>query len=378
AINGDTGAMRIGIDARFYGPIGKGLGRYTAKLIEHLAETADAHAYRIYLRRENFSDYTPPDARITKVLAPYSWYSFEEQIRFPLQLLREPIDLMHFPHFNVPLLYRRPFIVTIHDLILTRFPTRRATTLGSVAYAAKRKAYDVAIRSALHRAKHILTVSQYSKQQIQNHFPEVPPAKIIVTYEGVDDLATRSDAALPEKYPERYFLYVGNAYPHKNLERLLEAFALFAKSTQDVSLVLVGKPDYFYDRLEQHAKKLGIAGKVVFAGYVDDKTLAALYQHAISYVIPSLEEGFGLPPLEAMQYKTPVISSRASCMPEILGKGAVYFDPLNIQDIANSMQHILEDDRLRNDVVTRGSTEVLPRYSWKKMAKETKALYTNT
>lgn len=369
--------MRIGIDARFYGPIGKGLGRYTAKLIEHLAEIPDAHTYRIYLRDENLDAFQPPDQRFEKVRAPYTWYSLEEQLVFPKLLNRDHLDLMHFPHFNVPMWYRRPFLVTIHDLILTRYPTVRATTLGPLKYFIKRNAYQIVIRSALKRARHIITVSHYSKRQILEHFPSLPDSKISVTYEGVDAF-TQVPLRLHRKGQLPYFLYVGNAYPHKNLERLLEAFSLFLKQGHRAQLILVGKRDHFYARLENIAADFGIQKHIRFAGYVPDNDLAQLYAGATAYIIPSLEEGFGLPPLEAMQYHVPVIAARASCLPEILGDGAEYVDPHDAQAIANAMQCILIDSELRTQLIRNAQSNVLPRFSWKKMAEETHAIYEQT
>ncbi|MFA6512465.1 MAG: glycosyltransferase family 1 protein [Patescibacteria group bacterium] len=367
--------MRIGIDARFFGPIGKGLGRYTEKLIQYLQDKEDGHTYRIYLRRENMDAFTPRSPRFQKVLAPFRWYSLQEQIAFPRLLNRDGLDLMHFPHFNVPLLYRKPFIVTIHDLILTRFPTNRATTLGPLRYFVKRKAYDLVIRSALHRSQKIITVSRYSKDQILDHFPELPSKKIVVTYEGVDDLAASATGVIPAAVQQPYFLYIGNAYPHKNLEKLLEAMKLFSEDDDATKLVLVGKMDYFYTRLVDYARELDISDRIVFTGYVDDATLSALYTHAAAYIIPSLEEGFGLPPLEAMMHKIPVLAAQASCLPEILADGAEYMDPHDIYDMAKHMRRILNDEVLRASLVRNGTTNVLPRYSWNAMVEETRSIY---
>lgn len=367
--------MRIGIDARFFGPIGKGLGRYTEKLIQHLEGIDHEHEYRIFLRRENFDTYQPKNARFTKILAPFTWYTLQEQLAFPRVLARERLDLMHFPHFNVPVRYRGPFVVTIHDLILTRFPTQRATTLGPLTYAVKRLAYRFVIRSALKRARRILTVTQYSKRQILAHFPAIPDGKITVSYEGVDGLAQGKAHALPPGVSEPYLLYVGNAYPHKNLETLLEAFQQFLDDGGRAMLVFVGKSDYFYERLAAYASELGIADRIHFAGYVDDAALAALYRHAAVYVIPSLEEGFGLPPLEAMAHGVPVAASRVSCLPEVLGEGALYFDPKDRKDMAAALKRIFSDTVLRERLIRTAKTVVLPRYSWKSMAQEVKSLY---
>src|SRR5262245_45001395 len=138
--------MRIGIDARFYGPIGKGLGRYTERLIQNLERVADEHEFVIFLRKENFGLFKPSSPRFRKVLADFGWYSAAEQVLFPPLIAKEKIELMHYPHFNVPIFSPTPFVVTIHDLILFRFPTRRATTLNPIFYALKYAAYRLVIR----------------------------------------------------------------------------------------------------------------------------------------------------------------------------------------------------------------------------------------
>src|SRR3990167_7089110 len=177
--------MRIGIDARFYGSVGKGLGRYTEKLIEHLETLDTANDYVIFLRRENFDEYAPKNPRFRKVLADYPWYGFLEQLVFPILLLRFRLDLVHFPHFNVPVLYPKRFIVTIHDLILLRYPTIQNTTRAALFYRIKFAVYRLVIASAVRRAEHIITVSRFTEQDILIRYPSAQ-GNISVTYEAVD------------------------------------------------------------------------------------------------------------------------------------------------------------------------------------------------
>ena len=184
--------MRIGIDARFYGPVGKGLGRYTEKLVGYLERVADPDdEFFVFLRKENFDVYVPGNPRFRKVLADYPWYSISEQIFFPFLLRKYRLDVMHFPHFNVPILYERPFVVTIHDLILLRFPTVRNTTRSRLTYKMKYLAYRLVIATAIRRAKVILTVSRFTERDILTAFPTAV-GKTVVTYEGCD-FETESD-----------------------------------------------------------------------------------------------------------------------------------------------------------------------------------------
>ncbi len=368
--------MRIGIDARFYGPIGKGLGRYTERLIQNLEKVADDHEFVIFLRKENFDEYQPKSPRFRKVLADFGWYSLVEQIRFPSLMRREGIELMHFPHFNVPVLTPCPFIVTIHDLILFRYPTIRATTLHPVLYAFKYAAYRLTIGLAVRRAKKIIAVSEFTKNDLLKTF-RLSPDRVAVTYEAAELPEVKSQKSkVKSEIRKAYFLYVGNAYPHKNLEALLRAFKDLRDDHLDAQLVLVGKSDYFYDRLRAEADRLGLlAGNdAIFYGYADDAELETLYRNARAYVFPSLFEGFGLPPLEAMLRGTPVVSSNATCLPEILGDAAAYFDPKDRNDMRRAMKAVFQDEALRERLIASGTARVA-RYDWATCAKQTYALY---
>lgn len=386
--------MKIGIDARFYGPAGRGgLGRYTAELIRALEMLDSENDYVIFLRRENFDQYVPANNRFRKVLADFHWYSFSEQLLFPFVLLREKLDLVHFPHFNVPILYWRPFIVTVHDLILVRFPTLRATTLSPLWYRLKFLAYRFVIRNAIVRSSTLVTISKYTKQDILERYC-VSPRKMVVTYEAASSMcrlllykdAERFFVSLnllpvePSNEKEGYSfhdilkpyaLYVGNAYPHKNLERLLLAFDAFPDTS--AHLVLVGGDDYFYRRLKKYAKRRNM-NRVVFAGVVSDEQLDLLYRYARVSVFPSLYEGFGLPPLEAMAKGSPVIASRATAFPEVLGDAALFFDPLDVSALRVALVSVWNDELLRMSLRQRGFARAM-QFSWDRMASETLVVY---
>lgn len=383
---------RIGIDARFYGPIGKGLGRYTQEIVDNIIKLDQENEYVIFLRRENYSEFTFNTPKIKKVLADVRWYSLAEQIIMPYYIWREHLDLMHFPHFNVPIFCPVRFVVTIHDLILIKFPTRRATTLDPVIYKIKNFAYKIVIFLAVKRAKKVLAVSGYTKNDIIKQF-KLKPEKIIVTHEGVADLSDGDinaidPEALLKKYniAKPYLLYVGNAYPHKNLEGLVKVFVELHKNFPDLpqhqnhwcrglKLILVGKEDYFYHRLKQSAKNF--SEFVIFPGYAPDNDLKILYQNALAYVFPSFYEGFGLPPLEAMAHGLPVISSDKTSLPEVLGDAAVYFNPENETEMKIKIEQVVKDENLRQDLIKRGLEQV-KKYSWQDCAKKTLEVYKNT
>ncbi len=374
--------MRIGIDARFAGPKAKGLGRYTERLIENLLKIDKQNSYVLFLRPDNYNLFAASE-RIKKVRADYLWYTVKEQLFFPFRIYREKLDLMHFPHFNVPILYWRKYIVTIHDLIITHFPSRRATTLGPMLYFFKQLAYRFVAWLAVKKAQRIITVSEYSKNEIIKHF-SVAPDKVLVTYEAANPLCALVDqkhsSAVLAKHSinKPFILYVGNAHPHKNLERLIKAFEILIKSQHhDFLLVLAGGKDYFYQRLEKETKANYaefISQRIVFPGFIPDQELAIFYREAEIYVFPSLYEGFGLPPLEAMTCGLPVASSSASCLPEILKNAVVYFDPENEKDIAEKISLLINNQPKKQELREKGF-QLTKQYSWQVLAEKTLNCY---
>ncbi len=385
----------IGIDARFYGPVGKGLGRYTQEIVDNVITifaNEAAISFVIFLSTENFKDFICDGIKVKKVLIKSRWYTLAEQFEIPFRLWQEKVDLAHFPHFNVPIFTSVPFVVTIHDLILTKFPTYRATTLNPFLYWLKDKAYRLVISSAVKNAQKIITVSNFTKNDLIEQF-KVDPEKVVVTYEGIADLA-RSSAFLPESKEDNrkilelydistpFLLYVGNAYPHKNLEALISAFGKIRVKRPSLRLVLVGKEDYFYNRVKDFAASRNFWQKenhnspIIFPGYVPDINLGTFFSEAAVYVFPSLYEGFGLPPLEAMAHGCPIASSNRASMPEILGDAAAYFDPENQSEIISLIENILDDSVKREKMITRGFEHV-KKYNWQVCAKETSQIYLN-
>jgi glycosyltransferase involved in cell wall biosynthesis len=380
---------RIGIDARFYGPVGKGLGRYTQEIVDNIIKLDEVNEYVIFLTQANFDQFICDGERVTKVLAKVRWYTLKEQLVMPWLLTKARLDLVHFPHFNVPFLYFGKFVVTIHDLILIKYPTVRATTLSPWLYWLKNWAYRGIIWLAVHRACEIITVSKFTKQDILKHF-SIPSDRVKVIYEGVANLAKDRDSLFAKKSHDKeallryniskpFLLYVGNVYPHKNLERLLKVFGKIRNKQPDLRLVLVGKGDYFYEQLKIKATKMslwqtGPNSPIVFSGYVADDDLEILFKEAIAYVFPSLYEGFGLPPLEAMAKGCAVVSSDRSCLPEILGEAALYFNPEDEADMETKINKIINDDSLRNKLIIKGY-EQAKIYSWWECARATNAIY---
>ncbi len=368
--------MKIGIDARLYGPRNKGIGRYIQKLIEYLEKIDQKNQYVIFLIKKNWEDYQPKNPNFKKVLTDYRIYSLKEQIFMPLKIWREKLDIIHFPHFNVPICVK-DFIVTIHDLATTRFPNLKATTLNLFLYKIKHLAYRLIIWLVIKRAKKIITVSGFSKKEIIKYF-KIKPEKIIITYEAADKFLVTKQSKV--YLPKPYLLYIGAAYPHKNLENLLKAFKILLNNLksfdiQDLKLVLVGKEDFFYRKLKKRTEELSLRERTIFLGYLDDQDLAQVYQNAFIYIFPSYYEGFGLPALEALSQGVPVVASRAGSLPEILDQAALYFNPYDIKDMAQVISKVINDKNLREDLIKKGFEQV-KKFNWQKCAEETLKVYT--
>ncbi|HSW89139.1 MAG TPA: glycosyltransferase family 1 protein, partial [Candidatus Saccharimonadales bacterium] len=300
--------MRIGIDGRLWNETG--VGRYIRNLVANLAEIDKQNEYILFLRKKEYDTLITPGNNFRKRLADVQWHSFAEQTTFLNILYKENLDLMHFPYFSFPIFYKRPFVVTIHDLILFYYPTGKASRLPAFLYQLKLFAYERLMHHAVAHAEKILSVSNATKNELI-HQLHADPEKVVVTYEG-ENLETTiaplgTDTGI--HIPNQYFLYVGNAYPHKNLEKLLKAFEEFSEETPQVDLVLVGKEDYFYEELQRKILEFKLVNSVTLVTSVTDAQLQSLYRGAIALVMPSLMEGFGLPTVEAMANNCLVLAS---------------------------------------------------------------------
>lgn len=370
--------MRIGIDARMYGPEQGGLGRYVEQLLHQLLLLDTPVTWVVIVKTEKQAEKIRAEisgVQVEKVeffLADIPWYSLAEQFKMPRILSLLNLDLVHFPHWNVPIFYNKPFVVTIHDLIMYHYPRPEATTLGPIKFWLKDKFARFVIKSAVKKAKHILVTSEFTKGDVAGTLG-VDRNKMTVTYQApTDNRKQITDNKLV--FPKPYFLYVGSAYPHKNLAGLLKAWNIFQEKTAGkYQLVLVGKKSYFYDQLSTVIKRENVRD-VVLAGFIPDEALPHVYKNAAVYVFPSLYEGFGLPPLEAMQWGVPVVSSNRSCLPEILGEAAYFADPTDAQAFADALYQVATNQDIRFTLKNQAKIE-LAHYSWEKLARETWAVY---
>lgn len=370
--------MKIGIDARMYGPKQGGLGRYVEQLVQGLLEIDHENEYVLFvLPGANVRIANGANVRIVEVGFP--WYGWKEQLVLPKIIKREKVDLMHFPHWNVPFFYHDPFVLTMHDLIMYHFPRQEASTLGPIWYWIKDKISRLVVDHAVQAAKHIFVTSEFTKKDVHETLG-VPMEKMTVTYQTPSGVISKSQDTSSKLLLKRfgvekpYVLYVGNAYPHKNLDRLVEAWGLFQKTYGDAyQLVLVGKKNFFYERLLNNIT-IKQYSNIIFTDFVPDEQLPLFYQHASLFVFPSLYEGFGLPPLEAMQYGVPVASSNRSCLPEVLGDAVLYFDPENVAEMAEVMWRGVSDVPIR-ECLLQHSKKVLSQYATHSFVDEVLLVY---
>ncbi|MFH1284769.1 MAG: glycosyltransferase family 1 protein [Candidatus Peregrinibacteria bacterium] len=368
--------MRIGIDCRMFSSRFTGIGRYTYELVDQFIKINESkslnHEFVLFFNDPEYDAYVPPNQSVKKVLVNAKHYSFAEQTRFLKALNSAACDIVHFPHFNVPLLYRRPYTVTIHDLTLSLFPGQKMTKWYH------RRAYRTIIKNAVTRAKKVITVSNSTKQDIISHL-HIPEEKIKVIHNGIS-AAFRpvKDQAILQKtlskfsITQPFLLYTGVWRSHKNLTGLLKAFSILLTTHKlNLRLVITGKPDPYYPEVMRTAKDLGLMSSVIFPGLVNEEDLVNLYNAANIYVFPSFYEGFGLPPLEAMKCGTPVAASATSSIPEICGKeNAVFFDPKSPEDIAEKIFELFGNADLRAKLIQKGLSHAAS-FTWESSGRET-------
>jgi len=356
---------RIVIDAREWNT---STGRYISNLVRQLEELDQKHDYSILLKPRDVDLWEPTNQKFQKVSSLYKEFSLGEQLGFKWQLESLKPDLVHFGMTQQPVRYRGKTITTIHDLTTARF---RNPSKNPLTFVFKQRVYIRVIKRVARRSAFIFVPSEFVKKDLVQ-FTGINPGKIIVTYEAASPIKA---AAVPlDNLANRQFLlYVGRPTPHKNLERLIEAFRLIQAQHHDLILVLAGKKDANYRRIEKKVHKNSVKN-VIFTDFVSEGQLRWLYEHCAAYVLPSLSEGFGLPGLEAMMHGAPVVSSNATCLPEIYSDAAHYFDPYNTQAMADALNAVLINTNFREDLIYKGR-EQAAKYSWQRMAEQTLQIY---
>lgn len=357
--------MHIAIDARV---INSGTGTYVAKLLEYLQQIDHENTYSVLVRAKDEAYWQPTAPNFSVRVAEFDNYSFAEQIGFKKFLDDLKPDLVHFCMPQQPLFYKGARVTTMHDMTLLNTYNSDKNWL---VFHIKQFIGRFVWKRIAQISDHVVAISQNTKREYQE-FSHIPDDKISVIYEAAEVL---KGEIIPYEALlfERFILYVGQQPDYKNLRRLMDAHQKLLATDPELGLILAGRMNPDTAANQQYAERKGYKN-IHFTGFLVDAQRDWLYTKTSAYVFPSLMEGFGLPPLEAMAYGTPVISSSASCMPEILGNAAEYFDPKNTDDIAATIQRVLSDEPLRQEMAQKGYQQVR-NYSWRRMAEETHAIY---
>jgi glycosyltransferase involved in cell wall biosynthesis len=368
--------VRIGIDARKLHDFG--IGTYIRNLLRQLARIDQQTEFILLCREADAPALASLGEHFRPVVESAGNYSIAEQFRIPLALRREGVTLFHAPHYVLPPLTRWVTrcrsVVTIHDCIHLMFPQYLPNRL---AYAYARSSIALASRCATR----VMTVSESSKRDILR-FVDIDPDKISVIYNAYDErfaVEPQEDdvVRVRERYQlhDEFVLYAGNVKPHKNLERLIEAFQLVRKrGLSHLKLVLIGDEISKYAALRRAVHQHQLHKHVRFLGYLPEETLAVMYRLAGVFVFPSLYEGFGLPPLEAMASGTPVVTSNVSSLPEVAGDAAVLVDPYDPHAIADGIYRVLSDEALRRDLRSKGLLRAR-QFSWEASVRRIHDIY---
>ncbi len=354
--------IKIGIDARMYGDAFTGIGRYTAELTKHFFTKKELNGRNIqwvlFMNNPEFSSFEFPQ-NVKKVLVDSPHYSLAEQTKFLGILNKENCDLVHFMHFNVPYFYQKPFTVTIHDTTLSFYP--------GTASALKQWIYKKIITRTIRQSKRVIAISENTKQDIQTLF-KTPEQKISKVLNGLTKdfrpVSNSEKRQICDKFhlPDEFLFYSGVWKSHKNLKRLF-----YAVQTTQCPLVLTGTPD---ESLLKLAESLKIKHLLYMVGKVSFSDLVLLMGAAKIFVFPSLYEGFGLPPLEAMQAQTPVVCAKSSSLPEVCQEAVEYFDPTSHQDLAEKITQLWSDTQRQQMFVKKGLVRV-GEFDWEKCAEQT-------
>ncbi len=357
--------MKIIIDAR---ESGTSTGRYVDKLVENLHKLKTDLDFTVLTKpsRVDYMGIIAPKFEI--IPSNFKEFTFAEQTGLGRQLNYLKPDLVHFAMTQQPAFYKGSVVTTIHDLTTARF---KNPSKNSVLFNSKQVVYRWLIKRVARKSKKIITPSHFVKNDVAQ-YADIQPDKITAIHEAADTITEHAELFKP-LVDKHFIMYLGRPLPHKNLDRLVEAFKLLQAKYPAHKLVLAGKKDVLYQRMEEKIRTEGIQN-VVFTGFVSEGQLRWLYENTAAYIFPSLSEGFGLPGLEAMVHGAPVLSSNATCLPEIYGQAAHYFDPMDINDMATKISEVLEDKKLRNKLIENGKKQAA-KYSWRQMAEQTLEVY---
>jgi len=361
---------KIAIDTRKINDYG--IGTYIFNFLSNMPIDEKNFHYFLFGEIRNSELLKRPDFTFLPDKTPK--YSIKEMWCIPHLLKSIQADLYHSPHYVLPIKKVCPVIVTIHDIIHLLFPNFLPSKKALV-YA------KFMMRNALLNSESIITVSQNSRRDLLKRYPTVPENKITVIYPGISKNTLRENIKRNgENINDNngYILYVGSFKPHKNLITIIKAFAILKNNEKrKEKLVIVGEVSEKYPELLREAEQNGVLEYIIWEGYKTDAEIMQLYSNASVFVFPSIYEGFGLPPLEAMACGTPVLASSSASLPEVVGNAGILLDPMSPRVWAGAMLKVLTDKKMRQDLIRRGKIQA-DKFSSRKMAIQIRDVYQKT
>ena len=370
--------MRIAIDIRRINAFG--VGAHIWNLVRNLSGIDRENEYFLLGSRRQFLELGPLGPNFQAIHIPEEDSVWNLHVRIPIKLRTNRIDLLHVPHHEAPIFVPSKLLVTMHDCVHLLFPQDGSSKFENY----RRYLYT---RRVVRSANHVVAVSDSTRQDLFHIF-DLPANKVSVVHNALDErfMAVRHSPEEQKQVLERYqltdpfILYTGQIKPHKNIHRLIEAFAVLKselvenKKYRNLKLIVIGDELSRHQYLRLTVVRSGVQGDVRFFGFVPNPALQVFYESAVIFASPSLYEGFGLSPLEAMANRTPVVASNTSSLPEVLGDAAILVHPENVFDIARAMKGLLIDLVLRQGQIEKGLEQVR-RYSWEGAATDVLATY---
>lgn len=364
--------MKIGIDCRLAGSEHAGIGRYIDQLVNHLVKDTKSQWILFFSNKKQAQSVLPTKLRnqkhISIVYAPIKHYTLREQLLLPGIIAKQKLDLLHVPHFNIPIFYFGKMVVTIHDLLWHDHRGNSVTALPVWQYWLKYIFYRLITRAAAGKSSQIIVPSNTIKQTLINYYPK-SSKKINIIKEGFPQSFQEFAKKIGSKSRNsKQLLYVGSLYPHKNVELVLRSLV----QLPDYKLVIAGSRSIFMKQTERKISKLNLKDRVIITGYVDDFELTKLYLKSAALVQPSLSEGFGLTGLEALSLQTPVLASDIPIFREIYQDAAIYFDPRSVDSFTSAIKQL---EKLNTSKFAKKAKDTASEYSWKDMSEKTLEIY---
>jgi glycosyltransferase involved in cell wall biosynthesis len=365
---------RVGIDCRLAGQRHAGIGRYIVELVKRVTAHTEIDWVLFYSDFDQIHQIFPsskPPKNCTLIHTPVQHYTISEQFKMNSIFTKASLDLLHVPHFNIPILYSRPLVITIHDLLWHEHRGSDVTTLSPWKYWIKYSFYRFVTRIAINKAVRIVVPTNAVKDTLKKYFPN-SNAKMIITPEGISEtLLQVAKSAKRIARNQEQLLYVGSLYPHKNVQLILHALPLLPS----FSLTIVSSRSVFRKKLEQLVDSLQLKNRVSFLSNVSDEELSSLYQTSAALIQPSFSEGFGLTGLEAMAFKTPVVASDIRVFHEVYENAAMYFDPHSVEDFCKTINKLSDTDMVKK--ISAAAPAIVKKNNWDDMSAKTYLCYTS-